>query len=814
MISDPVRGLARRHGSVVEDELVLDGDGLISDIVADTASTRVLGVSVGGVEYDLVLRRRASTSAIADKTLVQCFNKETRKFIPVQIGDDATVALLVSGGVSAAVNVGRYAYIAGNSIVTSAIETAKWATTANKQLMVGWVRQGAYSRTFTVTLRLAGGTAITGSYKTKSSSYPELLDTSGISWNDNEDNTNYQKQINDATNLYNSQVTAWIGEAAEDITPANIAEKLVGALVTNGATGVTAVNGYIVVNNSDYTEIELDDGGDSTLVRPVGNTIDNVDLISSRHFVGKVVKVQPEDNVGDPVYLEAVAKDGVSTGFAEVVWEECAGYEMQPDVVFCMGTVEGGTLYLAGGPAELAALSGVAVPTWEPNAVGDGGSAPLPAFFGQVIHYLGMFQDRLIISAGSTIMFSRTGDYLNLFRQSVLTIEDDDPWEGYALGAEDDVIRYSALYDRSLLLFGDKFQYIINGKQAFTPSTANIAIAASYPDATDANPVTAGNYVFYCKWSGRPGQEVTSLGQLQTGVVSDQADTYPASQALDRYLDGTPVELMTMTAPNFLFLRTSKSREKVYVYTYLDNPSSGERLFDSWSSWAWSPDVGELIGMSQHKSDALFYMVKSRGDEAWVSCERFVRDTDLSDFPYLDSLRPYSNLGSGFVAGPEDGIAVAFDNTVEEFLLGARPDLWDEFLGSYPDMSDAMWVGYEYSAYGTPTNPYIKDTNGQAILSGRLTLRNITVAVADTGGMTVSVSYRNLTQQTLNFTGRVLAGLKNLVGRQPVVTTNLSAMVGREVKECTYTLAAVKWLPLTITAIDWTGLTAMRTRRV
>lgn len=830
MISDPVRGLARRHGSYLQDEMILTnslgtpvpGSQINFLAIPETSKTRVFPFFVGGVEYDLVARTEGSSAGLT--CFAFCFNKETRNFVPVEFSTgDPTLTLLASGGISAVANVGRFLYLAGNTIVPTATTTLGWADAANQALLVGWVRGGAYSRTFKVSLTKTDNTKISGEYKTVGASYPGVLDTSDILTAD----PDYQKKVNDRVNAYNSAVTAYIGEAAEDITPENIAQKLVDALVVAGVNpgDISRIGAYVAVNSVDYKEIEMDDGGDGSLVRGVGNTVENLDLVSAQHFTGKIVKVEPEDSTGDPIYLKAFAKDEVSTGWTEVVWREAAGVETLPTSVFAMATIEAGTMYIAGGPTELATLSGVEVPGYKANNVGDDVSSPIPTFFDRRIDFMTVWQDRLIVGSGATLFFSRPGDYLNWFRQSVLSIQDDDPWEGFALGADDDIIKYSTLYDRSLLLYGKRFQYVVNGRATLTPTNAAVTIVSSYEDATEAAPRSSGNFVFYAKSSGRVrGRETTSLHQVQPGIVTDVSDSYSASQQLDTYLAGKPVEIVTLTAPNMVALRTDKDRSRVYIYSYLDNPNTSERLFDSWSLWEWAAGVGNIAGLSRHESDVLMYMIK-RGtnsvgeDRIWFSVEAFVRDTEISDYPYLDSLKTYDAYKT---APPDDYLSAGANNLDTAFVaIGRGPD--EQFMGSplldaeqFEDdfgITDDMYAGYGFSSYVTPTNPYAKDRNDQAILSGRLTLGRVRVTVTDTGGLKCDVEARGTTRPSLNFIGRILGQPDDMIGRQPIVATDLSATIGYEVRECKYTLSAVRWLPLTINSIEWTGQFHFRTKR-
>lgn len=813
MISDPVRGLARRHGSWLEDEKVLGGD--YASLLEHTASSRVFPFFVGGTKYDLVARTAAASGETAASSLAFCFDKTNRKFIPVSLGSTAPVLSLIAGGVSAMANVGRYLYIAGNSIVPVASTDAVYASASNKRLLVGWIRAGAYAREFKVTLTKTDGTLVTGMYKTKAASYPTLLDTSDILASDAE----YQKKVNDRVNAYNSAVTAWIGEAAEDITPNNIATKLRLALIAAGVSGtvLTVNGGYLIVDSPDYVEIDMDDSGDDTLARGVGNVIENLDAVSARHFVGKVVKVEPETTAADPVYLKAFAKNGTDTGFAEVVWREAPGVGLQPSVVFCFGTVEDGTLYIAGSAAELETMAGITeVPTYTANSVGDELSTPLPTFIGRKIDYLGVFQDRLVVGSGATLFFSRPGDYLNWFRQSVLSIQDNDPWEGYALGAEDDTIKYSVLYDRSLVLFGERFQYAVSGRVAFAPATANIAITSAYEGAIEAAPVASGNLVFYAQHSGVTGQETASLQQMQPSQVADVSDSETASAQLDKYLDGLPQELVALTTPNMVLMRVNRHRDRFYVYSYLDNKRTGERVFDSWSYWSWGDLVGSLVGLSREGSDILAYTLKAGksdlGDDVvWISCEKFVRDSDLSKYPYLDSLRPVTEYSGSLNANSVfSNVSVAIGSGLRRFI-GTSVSKLGDFLEDYAD--EPMFVGQEYQSYVTPTNPYMKDRNGQPILAARLTLGRVAVALADTGGCEISRESGGTEQTVMTFTGRILGQPANLIGQQPVVTASVTGSIGRDVKDCKYTIKAVNWLPLTVSSIDWVGQAFFNTRR-
>lgn len=816
MISDPVKGLARRHGSIMRDELVLeDYDApTYNGVVLDTATHKEFTFFVAGVEYALIYRTEAQADAgLQDLSFAWCINKDTKQFVPIEYpAVDAAMDELKSGGVSAAVNVGKYIYLAGNTIVPTYQGTDRFGDADNKSKLVAWVRGGAYSRTFSVTLTKDDGTTVTGEYKTKPSAYPELLDTSDILTAD----PDYQKKVNDRVNAYNSAVTAYIGEAAEDITPQNIAAELAADLISQGVT-CTVIASTVVVNDTEYVEITGEDGGDGTLLRAVGNEIEQLDLVSTIHWVGKVVKVRPKKRGGeDAFYLEAVPKSAGDTGWAEVTWREAAGYEMQPLTVFIQGTVVGGTLYLASSAALLASIAGGTHPSFKANVVGDETTSPLPTFFGKVINYLGIFQDRLVIGYGATLLHSRPGDYFNWFRRSVLTVEETDPFEMYALGSEDDTIRSSTTYDRNVLYFGDRFQYTTTGRTKLVPQTAAMPIVSAHKDATAANPQSGGNFVFY----GQCNNGIASLHQIQTGVIAESPESYELSQQLESYLKGCPIQIAPLTAPNHILLRTEEVRDGFYVYSYLDTAAGAERIFDAWSRWQWNETIGKLLGITIKNGAILVLTLRSGLDEfgdnkTWVVLDEFSTNTGLSAYPYLDSLRPLAN-DTGFINGEMTADAsLAFEDKSTYRFLGAAYEDREDFLAEYPDSDeDELWAGIEYPSFVTPTNPYIRDRNDKAVVGGRLTLGRLVISIANTGGLICMVESKNGTIESLNFSGRIIGQIANAVSRQPIVTTSVSASVGKEVRECKYTLSAKSWLPLTITAIEWVGQSFNNSRRV
>lgn len=809
-ISDPVRGLARRHGSMFVAEAF---DRPYSDanwvsMLAATAAHKTYSFQNQGSDYDIMYRPRSFGLNQTNGDFAFCFNKDTGAWVPVVLqSGDAFLDSIVQGGVSAITAVGRYLFIAGNSAVSSSVGSDDLL--ASSAQMAAWVRGGGYSRTYTVKILRRSGASSTHSYKTPSSSYPGTLDTSDIPITvpDPADpskqipNEQYQKLVNDRVNAYNTEVTKWIGTSAAAIVPAAIAESLRAVIAADlGWTGaeVTRLDSTILFSTQSLAdpavELSCTDGGDGTLFRGVGAEISSIDMVSAIHYAGKVVKVRPKKNDGtDVFYLKAYPKAGV-VGIGEVTWRESAGFTTTPTNFCAIATVSAGKLYIAANAAGLTAMIGGTHPAPVASGVGDRVSNPAPAFLGKRIDYLGLFQDRLVIGSGAVAFFSRTGDYQNFFRQSILSLDDSDPVEMYALGAEDDTIKAGTTYDRNLLLFGKRKQYVVSGRQPLTPKNASIVVQSSHEDAVDSTPLNSGNFVFYNKF--RSG--VVSTHQIQIGQLADTPESYEVSKQLDRYVQGRPVEMVAVTSPNVIFLRTETKRDRMFVYTYLDTAAGGERLFDSWSSWVTPPGIGALIGLSRHDGDILAYYMRRASAGIVLAADRFVLDTDTAPVPYLDSYRPYAGASPSYNTV---GISAAFDNSRQEYLLGAPWDKLGPVLEEYG--TGGLYTGFDFVTSVTPTNPYVLDQNGKAIISGRLTISRLGVSVADTSGIVGTVSTRFGDKVAVDWSGRIVGASTNLVGVVPITTTSISLVVGREVRDFSYTLAARSWLPVTVTAIEW-----------
>jgi len=734
MLADPVRGLTRRQGSVLMDSAPRANAGAAATL-QDAESFQELDLKVGATDVTTLIRRGAKPTGSA-LLAVEAFNRNTGAIFPVvQKSGDAGLALLEAGGASAAVALGRFLVIAGNTMTPTYTSTEKWSPLENQQLFSAWVRGGAYSRTFRIGL-LRGNQKLWVQYTTRSASYPDRLDTSDLLATD----PDYTKKVNDRTNEYNTRALRWAGEALADATPENIAERLAAQLRASGflpaGTFVVVVGTTVCISDPTVEEIEVQDGGDGSLMRATGNVVGAPELLTSVGYPGRVVRILPTDTLNNAAfYVQAVAKDKSTGTFTAVTWEEAPGVLFEVTRAFALGTLDGGSLYLSTDIDWLETQTGVTFPRYLPSVTGDADSAGLPEFLKDAsITMLGVFQDRLILSAGSTVNTSRTGDYLNFFPASLLDVDATDPVNFGIIGGEDDTLRRSVIYDRSLVLVGDKRHYVINGRQSLTPGNASATIFSHIPDTSGVQPVAAGNYLFAAKSAGGS----VSLQQLQHGQVEETPNVQELTQDLDSYIAGTARSLVVSTTPDVVMIRAA-ALSSVYVYQFRDN--GRERALSAWHRWDFggpTATTSAIVGMAV-ADEALLLMRVLGGAAPQVVVERIALTGDPGLHPYLD----LAHVGA--VTGIHSALTGAYA------ALGAAGG----YVGSLMGVADptGAWYGFLATSAVVLTSPTMKAQEGIGRIRGDFTVGAVTLQMSGAGGVVYRVDATGSDPLTMAYGG-------------------------------------------------------------
>lgn len=791
MISDPVRGLSRRHGSVWCDESPLPDGPTLDSMSADLTARLEDTLFLHGVEYALF--RRDGTVPASDAPPLIMLNKDMRKFVPIKMTEEAED--IAREGVSSVCTAGKFVLLAAAKRSVSYTIKDNVAPTAMQHVL--WFRGGAYSRTYIVTTTTVDGVETKYEYTTMKSYYDQPLDTSDIPHlkpDGSGPNPDYNKLVNDRSNAYNSAVNKHIADAAKDITPENLATKMAELLKVNYPTA--RADGPYVLLDAEGVTLSGDDGGNGEFLRTASRDVTSPELLTAKHFPGKVMIVQPKQAGSVPYYMKAVSSTG-ATGFTEVIWRETAGEVVQPLFLFLIGVLANGTMYIGDSPAALADLAKTTVPEYDPSTSGDTKNRPLPELFGRALTYIRMFQDRLMMVAGSTVFLTKTGEYFSMFAESMLLVRDDDPIEVFAQGTEDDTITAGVQLDRNLVLFGKRFQYIVPGKDNMTPRNAYIGVAATYEGTNMVAPSVGGSLLFFCQ---RRENRLT-MQQMQPGSVADRLEAFDVSAQLDGYLTGRPQQIVAQTSPSAVFIKTRELRHGFYIYSFLDSNDQSQRMFDSWSRWTFNPRLGVLAGISSDDSGLLAVTARKVSTGNVLVLDRFSRETVPSPLPYLDSLR----RGITSTLLPEQAFA-AFDNTTARYLLGAALVDAPGLAKRFPSEAGSLYSGMLYDSFVTLTSPYLRDEKDRVILDAKLTVTKLTVSLAFSAGVdaTISTDGGKTYKLSTSWVARPVGGWVLNTQRVEEQKT-LPVPVMKDNKTYRTRLAARNWLPMTISVVEWAG---------
>ena len=195
MLSDPVDGLTRRHGSLWRGEKhrTTLAVAQYATYKADVANWVSYDFDNAGKEYAVLYRTTARPVSANPIPLFIVYNKTDNVFLDYVSSGGAALLAVEAAGIAALTSVGKYLFFTGVGQNITGTTSQTWNDSANFKKAVVWVRSGAYSRTFKVTVRLQSGVSHTVSYTTPASSYQGVLTTADIPYAASD----YAKQVNE-----------------------------------------------------------------------------------------------------------------------------------------------------------------------------------------------------------------------------------------------------------------------------------------------------------------------------------------------------------------------------------------------------------------------------------------------------------------------------------------------------------------------------------------------------------------------------------------------------------------------------------------
>lgn len=671
-----------------------------------------------------------------------------------------------------------------------------------------WVRSVNFATTYTITLT-TGGTSYSASYTTPPASSGSPISQSLV-----------------ADKLYNG---------GSDVTPTGgFKSFMTGGWISGVYDGIIYVEHpnpatQYSITSSGGQGTTVSQTQSIVCLRGVVGNLSMLPTYSRNGFIVRL-SYESQDGVGLNRWLKFVTADGATWGTG--TWQETrdpgSAYAMDaatmPHAVVRTGTpgnykfwfkkldgtAPAGQTFTAEEQKVFKEL------VWAERIVGGDESNPFPILENQPIRDLFFFSDRLGFLTPGGVCSSRPGDYFALFGQTSLEALDDDPIGRQAVADAGIELHSAIALDTEVIIFGisSQWRYYSATGDVLTPSTAELTMVGTIPVDPKVKPSQVGQSVFYT-------YESQSFTQVREYFPKARTDTASAgvNLSLETFVTGLVPELIPASVYHtaasdsealYLLLDLEK-RNRIHVYCWYWSTGQGgapERVMQSWSVWELAAEskihAVHCIETNVHLIVEHFSSNVSQGfysermsptsliDESTYT---FYLDRQASSFareglaprvkatydPATDRTRwnVYSDPGFTqpmnakgiFVVANEDpqgdqGLVVAKIEADGLSVATCRyPGNWTQRKVIF---GEPFYCEYEFSPPFVP-----RDGKGAMLadLRGRLQVRRLSLAFADTASFTLSVKAAYRDRQDRIFNASALDVLNTMPNqRRPLLT--------------------------------------------
>ena len=563
-------------------------------------------------------------------------------------------------------------------------------------------------------------------------------------------------------------------------------------------------------------DIYVEDDVDGSNAIAIYKEIEKVTLLPNRAPSNFRVKVNPpggETTENASYWLKATSTDG-STGntlqWVETVEPELIlGYNLStmPHVLVRESVTNG--------VASFTLRQG----EWEDREVGNDDTNPLPSFVGSEIKTIGVMQNRLYFTAGEAVIMSRSGHFFNFFRATAQAALDSDPIDIYADSEQINYLEASMSFNGDVAFFSSTAQFLLSGEKPLTSANAVLRKTTSFETDLTSKPVASGSSILFAINYGR----YTGIREYFTDSVTDTQMARPITDHVKEYILGSPEIMAASTNLNLLLIKASDDNI-LYAYDWLWQGT--EKVQSAWGKWTFTDGV---VILHLAFVDDQLRIVLNREDN--IVCETIdLGDTDSTGLSFPVRLDAQTTL------------TFTWDETDEVWKASAGPTNTDlklvrstgcfeaemgtlvnfEVVGtefwSYDNLGEGTEVtciiGLPISCSYTPTNPVIKDQNGQAMNLDKFTVNAFYINYNTTGDVTATVTNVSGNERTSEYSNRRLGDVNNIVGFAPLVEGQHRIPIKAKSDKYTLTIETSDYVPLTIRDFSFNGNLNRRGQRI
>lgn len=461
---------------------------------------------------------------------------------------------------------------------------------------------------------------------------------------------------------------------------------------------------------------------------------------------------------------------------------------------------------------------------WGERICGDEDSAPLPSFVGNTLNGVFFYRNRLAFLSGDNAVMSETGEFFNFFATTVTTLVDSDPIDVAASATRSSLLQHAVVFTGGILLFSDQTQFSLEHDTVLANSTVSVKPVTEFACDVTTPPVSSGKTVFFAVNRGQWG----GIREYYTMPDStDQNDAADVSSHVPHYIAGGIYRLICSSNEDYLLVLSRGKRASIWLYKYFWNGS--EKIQSAWSRWDMAGNVvgavlfdSRIFLLMSYPGDGLYLedcdispAFRDDGEDFEYSLDRKLTEAQCEVLPYDKTtesttvILPYAPAAIPVAvtrSGEGQRAGLVFE---VEALRGDRLTLRGDASGK------RLFIGLPYTSryVFSPFTLREGQGKGNALTSGRLQLRHLSLACERTGYLEVEVSPTFRQPSRYRFTGRELGHGTNRIGSLPLYTGTIKVPLLSLNTQVSVALVSDSFLPFSVVNASWEGFYTTRNRQ-
>lgn len=539
-----------------------------------------------------------------------------------------------------------------------------------------------------------------------------------------------------------------------------IAQELVNDLTAAGYTATrhnSTISLYLV--SSDTVQVDEGNGGNAMTV--FKEELTSFEDLPAQDKDGRLVRILGEPGYdGDDYY---VVFDAVKQ-----LWVETFGYGKKR--VITQSTMPHKVFYDASTDQFTFSPH-----TWSEMYAGDDITNSDPTFIGKPINDIFIHQGRMGFLSDENVVLSEADLFENFWRTTVAQLVDSDPIDIAAVTGQVTLLNFAIPFNKKLLIFSDRTQYILDSADLLSPKTAQLNFASAFNCSKTMNPIQVGAFIYFADDTGTNSKFMEYF--VDNDLNTENADEVSAQ--VPEYIKAPVQYVAGSSRLSSVFLLGGNPKE-MYCYKYFQGTQG--KIQSSWGKWTFEGDIkyftlvdNDMFLLVDYAADGL-YMEKINIEEDSVrSSSSFPIHLDHS-FKFSDCTRSYS-ASTGLTTftlphpSPADVVFVQSDDSAPRGFVIAATRVSSTSFTAVGDYTGSAYnnavIGrnftfkYEYSPF------FLKEDKGQGkvtIQDGRLSIRYLSVQYEDTAQFSAKVTNRGRTPYEYTFSGRNLGSQNNVLG--------------------------------------------------